>query len=565
MDDNRHFYEKPAFWPRLLGGIFLLLFVIAFRLEIWQLLRLLFDFILLLIGKPYQPLSANTPQLLLALAANAVLYVVIYSIFLWWVSLFILPAQNPSERRWVFERLIEYVFHLHGPAVFIRNGKLIARKEEVLQEETGLGRYASLAFMDLASAIVAERALAPKAVNQAGDKVPAAAHPSPIRALGPGIGFLYPGERIQGAVDLRKQSRKLDNVRGFTNDGIELETSVSIVFTLGQAADVQTVVNYKDTGLRVLTIDPDTMKISGITDDLDPDDKIAIEEHIKGQGHKRTNEKAFELPLNNRPPFNINEDRIISAVLSQPRNIRDGRLEKWADLPARVAVSVLRDELSHVSYDQLYSLDRPRQECYLYDTFKPDFRRKVKNLGVLSYQFVQRKDGNPPEKDTLFNASEYWIWDVQQLSNPKSLRDRGIKVIDVGFSDFNPIDKTIPEQRFDSWRSHWEKKTELTNADYDLEVIRIKNHARAQAQRDIIYNLSQVFKLPGYTREAMAIHIFQALESAASNPATNRLLPRDTIEMLRNFQRLLMDDERGGNADPHGVPPAIGGSQERSR
>ena len=94
---------------------------------------------------------------------------------------------------------------------------------------------------------------------------------------------------------------------------------------------------------------------------------------------------------------------------------------------------------------------------------------------------------------------------------PKPIRDRGIKVIEAGFSDFKPIDSTIPDQRFDSWRAQWQKKTELTNAEYDLEIMREMNHARAQAQREIIYNLSQIFKLPGYTQDAMAIRIFQAL------------------------------------------------------
>jgi hypothetical protein len=127
-------------------------------------------------------------------------------------------------------------------------------------------------------------------------------------------------------------------------------------------------------------------------------------------------------------------------------------------------------------------------------------------------------------------------------------------VIEVGFSDFKPIDSTIREQRFDNWRSQWQKKAELTNAGYDLEIMRKMNHARAQAQREIIYNLSQIFKLPGYTQDAMAIRIFQALESAAANPATNRLLPRDTVDMLRNFQRLLFAQDREGQS-PEDRPP----------
>jgi hypothetical protein len=356
----------------------------------------------------------------------------------------------------------------------------------------------------------------------------------------------------------------MKNVRGFTSDGIELETSVNTIFTLGQEPDVLTVVDIKSTGLSVLSIDQDTKKITGIIDEIDEEDKREIYSKIQNQRSVRTNEMAWERSGSNHPPFPIDENHIIAAVLSQPRNTRDGKLEKWTELPNRVAVSVLLDELSRVSYDHLYSLDRPEQECFLYDKFKPAFKCKVKNLGVMAYQFIQRKDSNPPVEGTLVNAEEYWIWEVQELRSPKPLRDRGIKVIDVDFSDFKPIDSIIPEQRFDTWRSQWQKRAELTNADYDLEVMRIRNHARAQAQREIIYNLSQIFKLPGYTQEAIAIRIFQALESAAANPATNRLLPRDTIEMLRNFQRLLIVDDKNGQGSTQSLPPADDIPPERS-
>ncbi len=206
-------------------------------------------------------------------------------------------------------------------------------------------------------------------------------------------------------------------------------------------------------------------------------------------------------------------------------------------------------------YDKLYSLDSPEPVYYLYDTFKPEFRRKVKEMGVLSYQFVQRKDGRMPTRRRYYSIPmNTYFWDVVELHNPKPIRDRGIKVIEAGFSDFKPIDSTIPDQRFDSWRAQWQKETELTNAEYDLEIMREMNHARAHAQREIIYNLSQIFKLPGYTQDAMAIRIFQALESAAANPATNRLLPRDTVDMLRNFQRLLFTQSRDGQP-PEDLPP----------
>lgn len=554
MDDSKRFYKWPDFWPRLIGVTFLFTFVVSFHSELLLVWRLMIAFIQLILNQPSNPTSPDTPKALILLVINMIVYLVCYFIILKWVSLFVLPAQNPHERQQVFERLIEYIFKLHGLAAFVKNGELITRKEEEVKNESVKARFASLALVDLASAIVLESRSLPAIISLSKKTNPPGGHRSPIRALGPGIGFLRPGERIRGSVDLRKQFRTIKSVRGFTSDGIELETNVNVIFTLGQATEVMTVIDTKGNGLCVMTIDRDTKKISAISDQIDEGDEREIYTNIQNQKPTRTYEMAFEHLSSNRPPFTFDENHIIVAVISQPRNTRDGKLEKWTDLPAQVAVSVLLDELSRVSYDQLYSLDRPEQECYLYDKFKPEFKRKVINLGVLSYQFVQRKDGNIPLEGDLFNADEYFIWDVRELHNSKPIRDRGIKVIEVSFSDFKPIDSTIPEQRFDTWRSQWQKKTELTNAEFDLEIMRKMNHARAKAQREIIYNLSQIFKLPGYTQDAMAIRIFQALESAASNPATNRLLPRDTVDMLRNFQRLLFTQDRDVQS-PDDLPP----------
>jgi hypothetical protein len=545
MADGKRFYEQPIFWPRLIGGIFLLLFGIAFRSEMLIFLHLILAIIQFLFFQPINPLSPETPKALLVLLANLAIFLGCYFILLKWFSLFVLPAHDSSTRYKVYEHLVEYIFGLHGPAVFVKNGDLLTRKDE-RPYGTGIkDRFASLAFVDLTSAIVLESKSFPPILKIPMVSPPPVEQHSLIRVLGPGICFLHPGERIRGSVDLRKQFRTTKNVRGFTSDGIELETNVNVTFTLGQPPDVITVLDSKGHGLRLISVDLETRKIS-ISDKIDEGDAAEITAKIKNQRPSRTVSRATEDPSINRPPFVFDENHIISAVISQPRNTKNGKLEKWSDLPSQVAVTILLDELSRVSYDDLYSLDSPEPDCYLYDIFKPEFSRKMKAQGVLSCQFAQRKDGSIPLPGDNFNPTEYVFWDVMELHRPKPIRDQGIKIIDVDFSDFKPVDSTIPDQRFDTWRSRWQKRTELTNANYDLEIMRNMNHERSKAQREIIYNLSQIFKMPGYTQDTLAIRIFQALESAAANPATNRLLPRDTLDMLRNFQNILFPTERSG-------------------
>ena len=68
----------------------------------------------------------------------------------------------------------------------------------------------------------------------------------------------------------------------------------------------------------------------------------------------------------------------------------------------------------------------------------------------------------------------------------------------------------------------------------------IRNRARAQAQQDMTIALSQILENTTNSQEAMAMRIFQALETAATDPSTRKLLPGDTIDMLRSLRHWLL-------------------------
>jgi len=123
------------------------------------------------------------------------------------------------------------------------------------------------------------------------------------------------------------------------------------------------------------------------------------------------------------------------------------------------------------------------------------------------------------------------------------LRARGIKIITASFSELIPTSEIIRQQFLDNWRAHWQQETEMTLAGDELEVMRIINRERAKAQQDMVYSLSQIFQTEQYTHEALAMRLYQALEAAATHPATQRLLPGDTIHMLTNLRQWLLPKE----------------------
>ncbi len=133
-----------------------------------------------------------------------------------------------------------HMMHIHGPAVFVEGGKIRGTPSELNLP------YPGVAVIDFNSAIVLdERMPTPGLLDPLWNLITAALVPLglsdprvPSRAAGPGLVFIRRSERIRGAVDLRRQFRIRPDVSAYTRDGIELKTSPWAIFTIGQAAEV---------------------------------------------------------------------------------------------------------------------------------------------------------------------------------------------------------------------------------------------------------------------------------------------------------------------------------------
>jgi hypothetical protein len=147
-----------------------------------------------------------------SLIVDGVLLFAVYVTGLIIISQFVLPVQTMGDRYQVLNYFFSYGFGGGGPIVFVRDGKLVARKEELGDQQPGV------AVLDSASAIVLERSFA------------AAGSPL-VEARGPGVVFIQGGQRVVATLDLRKQSRGL-TTKALTKDGLEVTASVSITFGL---------------------------------------------------------------------------------------------------------------------------------------------------------------------------------------------------------------------------------------------------------------------------------------------------------------------------------------------
>lgn len=533
----------------IIGGAIGLCLIVVFRHEIAVLWRALLLPVRLAAGGGL-PLSPELDQILGVLGLIALNLVGIAALgyaLLSWSGVVILPAGSRAEQKQA-ARLLWRFLRSRKPAVgFIREGQLTG-------EGNGAGEgQPRVLIVDLTSAAVVERELAAKRWLQSLGSKPAGlsgqltGRNGTARVVGPGLVFLQRGERLRQAVSLRKQSRSLAGVRAYTSDGIEVETSVSVQFTLGQPPDVLSVayLGYTQDDLRVLVVDEATRKIKAIVDELDAEDKAEI--HTYAQRFLMSGETVPQIEPavrgNDVPPYPVQEEHILAAVYSQARRVGEDRIETWTELPPRVAAETFRNLLAQVTYDALY-LPEEAENFPLQREFKPRFVRQMRMAGVMAYQFVHRLDGKFPAPDQRIEARSFRIAPVQELRTSRVLRDRGVKVIHAGFSELRPTDPAIRQQRLENWRARWQRDTAIVRANQDLEAARVLNHARAEKQKEMITKLSDILQSSAYSEEALVLRIFQALEDVTTDPAARRILPRDTISMLSNLRLWLLPDSQ---------------------
>jgi hypothetical protein len=159
-------------------------------------------------------------------------------LWLFLFSQFVLPIQTVPESIKAVRRLVSSLMGEHGPVVYVKEGKIIHRPDELSRPGPGVAR------VDLNSAIVLEKRslMNPQYRQQynreASRQIRKGKKLQHARVEGPGVVFIEPYESIHGVADLRPQFRMRPGVRAYTRDGIEIENPVWILFTLGQPPEI---------------------------------------------------------------------------------------------------------------------------------------------------------------------------------------------------------------------------------------------------------------------------------------------------------------------------------------
>lgn len=557
------FYKQAKFWRLVVALVLSLAFIIAFRGEV----STLFDVIAGVKVKNHFFNLANVK-----LAYNIIGVVLLFFIWTLAVSQFVLPVQTSQERRLVYDRILRYFSNLHGPAVFIDRGVAIADDKEMHNTRPGV------AFVDLCSAITLEKqwehvetgkdllarirkSLPYRIVNrvfktftnklntllQRWLNIPVIPEPL-VRIAGSGLVFTEMNEKIRGIADLRPQSRNAD-VRITTRDGFEIQVPVSVIFTIGEKPETLYVTydwdiskgSWQDTArysdLRVVKINKERRIVEKILDDLDEADQSEIHQYVRmhlpgGDDHDE------EFTGHDNPPYHFDADRVFAALYSKALEASDSTPLNWTELPLHVAVEQLRNLIAEEDYDTLFQFNDPAQ-FPLYERVMPEFKSFIRNQGVLSYQFIIRKNGNPIKTGDTWLKRDIDFFEPQELKNSKVLRNRGIRVLGSNFSEFTPKHPGVREQLVDHWRARWESEANEIATKAEMEAINIVAQAKRTAYREIIGNLEMAYTGASVHKDALALRLFQTLEQAIMDPKTQALLPKDGVSMLLELRNYL--------------------------
>ena len=479
----------------------------------------------------------------------------------------LLPVETLDEVYETMSHQIMYLMRSHGPAIFVLDGKMDHSADELTRPGPGV------IVVNFNSAIVLETLvgrggclMAPSYLVRRLMNWMNKTQPGPkSRVAGPGVVFTSGSERIRSVVDLRKQSRAANTrISAYTRDGIEVNSNVFAVFTIGQRPDVIELTyqgERREENLKIIStrrVGRNLIEVKTLPgEELDPVDLAEAHNYARIPNQHRDAQKYVEVERPRHEP-EFDTQRVFNAVYAQARNPQE-QVVPWTELPAQVAADLYRSLMPTHNYNDLYALDDPAGESFPIPEIRRRFRVKLRNKGLLWYRVVFHRS-LVPLVDGTYNASDLFISPYLAFTGSQVLRDRGIKVLAAGFSSPLPASPEVYQQRLAHWRAEWEHDTALKRSEYELEATRIRNHARAQAQHDLTQALSQIFERGAGSDEVMALRVFQALESVAADPKTRQLLPGETITLMNNLHNWLLPGDVGkastSNLLPEEVPPA---------
>lgn len=354
----------------------------------------------------WQNISISTNTSIVISAIDAIFSAILLDRLTYFFAQFVLPIQNKKDRNEIYTRVRDYSSGNRGPAIFIKNGRVIEHESEKGRKGAGV------VVLDSASAAVLQTDI------------------EYMDTVGPGVKFTKVhkindeefNEFVAGSVDLRTQWKfigPMANDRPFINPPLFPNPT------------------------EFIKIHERRQQTSGWTrDGFEVSPTIGIKFRVMRVTNTQTESRVTT-------KYGYDPDYVRRAIVHKPMELgkmQDVRnLMKWDELPVHIVVNLWREYIRKFKLEELFT---STAEVSKLQTIEDMINKRVQKSHVVPLDEI----GNPlPEN--FIESSEYM-----------QLTDRGIEVIEVRIRNvlFLPeIEEKMAEQWSGEWLKNERKKEEL--------------------------------------------------------------------------------------------------------
>jgi 23S rRNA pseudoU1915 N3-methylase RlmH len=258
----------------------------------------------------YQIFAQPSIGVVIGIFCNSLLLMAAFPFWMWFYAQFILPVHTLEQRSKILNRLQRHISKSHGPALFIKDGRVIAKEGELEQRKAGV------IWLDTASAAVTRTNTAYKQV------------------LGPGVHFTDDGEYLAGWLDLHTQVQS-----------IALKDTDKPFDKLPEGADDETQRKYKETQERRLAVSALTRDGIEVIPNINVVFKIDADPAKGNQPGSR---------------FGFSEEAVFNAIRKEGINPgAKAQRVAWNQFPALIAADLWREYAAKFTLSQLFEPTQP--------------------------------------------------------------------------------------------------------------------------------------------------------------------------------------------------------------
>jgi hypothetical protein len=220
-------------------------------------------------------------------------------------------------------------------------------------------------------------------------------------------------------------------------------------------------------------------------------------------------------------PFPASREDIFSAVRNEPVEQGQNQKRNWDDLIEIHAARIMRDIICGYDFDELCLATGAMVE-----------KRPVDDDIVKRYRDDEQAFVGDDQDDPRVKIRNEFI---DRLTFEMS--ELGIEVLDGWISSLLPLDRAVTRQRIDNWRTKWQNRMVLVEADREARRTRLREQARNEVERDLLAAASDMLseslvRGQDMSDELLAASVVASLERMAENPNVRQLLSGETIPRL---------------------------------